>query len=295
VKLTPWRVAGRLFALLAIGVAIFVIVTPNRPQDMREAVLAQDVARVAELLRKDGTLAMTKVYPQGSQPKYGAREWRGRYVIHDLVGAFDAPRELLDLLRAHGADPGVRREGRTLLHDAALSGNLTAMRWLIEQGADVDAPVECDGCEEKGHTPLHEAQRRVREAVELLLAHGASVDATDARGRSALHAAAAERFTEAAWLLCSHGADPARKDRQGRTPHDVALAAPPGTRTELLGAGETAAWLRPGGGCERLASRARAGRPVALEAAEAAYREFACERGHADSCGTQGGPRERRP
>jgi ankyrin repeat protein len=61
--------------------------------------------------------------------------------------------------------------GRTPLHTAALFGNLRAVKWLVEQGAEVNV-VEIRGAE---HTPLHNAAYKgYAEVVRYLLEHGAN-------------------------------------------------------------------------------------------------------------------------
>ncbi len=156
-------------------------------------------------------------------------------------------------------------------------------------GADVNARVDCDSCAERGRTPLHDAQHfRDKEASLLLLDRGATVDVADAQGRTALHASAAEGSPVGAMVLCAHGADPARRDAAGQTPHelarDVDARGRSTTHTEILGHGELADWLRPGGGCARLAALAAAGTVVDEATANAVFREFACARGHTNSC-----------
>ena len=66
----------------------------------------------------------------------------------------------------------------------------------------------------------HEAA--VLEAVRLALALGVDVGAANARGDTALHAAAARGYDAVAALLAAHGADLARVNADGQTPLDVA-------------------------------------------------------------------------
>ena len=76
------------------------------------------------------------------------------------------------------------------LRDAAREGDIEEMRYLIDAGADVDGTA-FDG------TALHYASLNGRTAaVKLSLEHGASVDAVDENGYTALHAAL-ERFNVA--------------------------------------------------------------------------------------------------
>jgi len=87
------------------------------------------------------------------------------------------PRPVLSLLAAHGARMNGHTERRPLLH-AVYHGNTHMAEALIEMKADPRSAVD-------GETPLHVAvRRRRRDAVTLLLARGASVDAPDMSGRT---------------------------------------------------------------------------------------------------------------
>lgn len=283
------RLLGAVLALTIVGIAIAVIRSRDLDAEMVGAVHAGDVAAVKALLAEAPELANAKVYPQGSNTDPSRRRWDGKYVIYDAIGLADDPTEILELLVSHGADLGARFHGRTLLHQAAFHGNMAALAWLIDHGADVNARVECDSCAEKGRAPLHDAQHfRDREASLLLLDRGATVDAADARGRTALHASAEEGSPVGAMVLCAHGSDPARRDAGGQTPHELAQdidrRGRSTTHTEILGPGELADWLRPGGGCARLAALAASGAAIDEETMNGVFREFACARGHQNSC-----------
>lgn len=73
--------------------------------------------------------------------------------------------------------------GRTPLHYAAATGNLSDVRRMIEDGLDVNAS------DTAGWTPLHfaaAAQPEAHDVVADLLAAGAAVDGTDAHGNTPL-------------------------------------------------------------------------------------------------------------
>ena len=91
---------------------------------------------------------------------------------------------------------------------------------LLLRGASVDAR------DDEGRTALHLSceQGRVMMAA-LLIQHGASVDALDNAGRTPLHSAAAcgcARLTE---LLLRHGADESRAGADGQTASQLAASA----------------------------------------------------------------------
>jgi ankyrin repeat protein len=58
--------------------------------------------------------------------------------------------------------------------------------------------------------------------VDLLLSHGAEIDATDDRGRTALMTAAERGHAEVATMLIKRGADQAVRDKSGKSALDLA-------------------------------------------------------------------------
>ena len=98
------------------------------------------------------------------------------------------------------------------IHDAAMKGNIEAVKQHLAAGTDVNIKTD------RGLTPLHYANNK--ETIELLLAKGADVNAMDADERSPLHYAAERGFKEIAKLLIAKGADVNAKDVKGDTPLD---------------------------------------------------------------------------
>jgi uncharacterized protein len=109
-------------------------------------------------------------------------------------------------------------DGFTALHLAAFFGQLAVTSYLIERAADVDAVAK----NMMKVTPLHSAVAQSNVAIpELLIKHGAQVNARQEGGFSPLHAAAQSGNLELAKLLLEHGADVNAKTDRGKTPLDL--------------------------------------------------------------------------
>jgi ankyrin repeat protein len=132
------------------------------------------------------------------------------------------------LLLKCGADANRGNEhGHTPLHAATESESEDAIklvRLLISYGANVNAKIKSDIVPDgwidisEGRTPLHNAAMvssinedleivSNKAVVELLLAHGANVNAQDAFGSTALSDALFSQSLDVIELLIKHGAD----------------------------------------------------------------------------------------
>ena len=152
-----------------------------------------------------------------------------------MRGDLEAVRSLLDA----GEDVnGARGDGMTALHWAAMKGRLDLAEMLVDAGADLEA-----GTRLGGHTPLHVASRAAQASlVDALLGAGADALAATETGATALHFAAAAGSPQAIEALVRHGADPdAREPEWGQTPLMFAAAAGrAGSVRALLDAGADA-------------------------------------------------------
>lgn len=105
-------------------------------------------------------------------------------------------------------------------------GNIEILKYLIEQGADVNAPNHY------GLTPfIGLCEGGPLEIVQLSIKHGGDVNASfvnnigeDAgkKNFSPLQTVAHSGRPEVVELLLSHGADPRTKDYKGRSPIELA-------------------------------------------------------------------------
>ncbi|TDF96625.1 ankyrin repeat domain-containing protein [Paenibacillus piri] len=112
--------------------------------------------------------------------------------------------EVVSFLLERGAQPGLLgRDGRlnnTALQAACAGQHAAIVQLLLARGADVRQPAE--GSIRAGFTPLHVAAGRGNIAIaELLLVHGAPLDARKADGQTPLAYARQQGKTAmAAWL-----------------------------------------------------------------------------------------------
>ena len=148
---------------------------------------------------------------------------------------------LVDLYHCGGGTWGL-----TPLCAASQKSHKSVVKWLLEEGADVDHPdsagntpllhtalhgdtdvgqlllnagAQPNKINEEGRTPLHVAASRGHlEVVKMLLRWGADYDLDDNEGLSPLHLAAGSDRKHVVQLLLCKGANPNKSDEQGRTP-----------------------------------------------------------------------------
>ncbi|HEU4620070.1 MAG TPA: ankyrin repeat domain-containing protein [Gammaproteobacteria bacterium] len=131
-----------------------------------------------------------------------------------------------------GAD-SVLTIGTTPLIRAARGADLDAMRLLLAHGALVDLP-QAEGVTAlmvavgAGASPIDtrgkfRTEPEALAAAKVLAEARANLNARDARGRTALHAAAGQGYGDIVRWLVAQGADPKAADADGATPIDAAL------------------------------------------------------------------------
>ncbi|MBI3441719.1 MAG: ankyrin repeat domain-containing protein [Proteobacteria bacterium] len=109
--------------------------------------------------------------------------------------------------------------GRRPLHEAAFFGYVDMVRFFLDNGAVLDAPIH-----PFGHTALYLAVQQSRyDVVQYLIKRGAQLDVADALlGTGLLHIAAAKNDMQMAGILIAAGIDVFHADKKGHTARDVA-------------------------------------------------------------------------
>ena len=144
-------------------------------------------------------------------------------------------KDLVNVLLENGADVNVQTDDEyrwTPLHVAVSSrfspygvknqeeNRAEIVRFILESGADVGIPEESNG-----FTPLHLACNVGRSNLaEMLLDHGAEINAKDKNGMTPLHWAVAEEQMGCVQILLDRGADAnMRHPESGLSPYEMAM------------------------------------------------------------------------
>ncbi len=117
--------------------------------------------------------------------------------------------------------------GLTWLHVACRMGNPEFARWLLDEGAHVDAPAVRGRDDPDDRDPSHLGATALvltvdsligqrRKLIDMLLAAGADINATDSFGQSVVHRAISSRGMLK--LVLNRGADPNVRAHNGDTP-----------------------------------------------------------------------------
>ncbi len=107
--------------------------------------------------------------------------------------------------------------GRTGLHVAVYSRNITQVQLLVEQGANINARSN------DGITPLYQAVHSgYTDIVKFLVEQGADIKAKNSNGYTSLHLAAMNNNMDLVKFLVGKGADINEKNNYGNTPLHLA-------------------------------------------------------------------------
>lgn len=203
-------------------------------QDLFTAIRTGDRARLAALLAEQPELASAR-----SRQGVSAVLWAHYTGQTDLLPILLAANPQLDIHDAAAmgdlqrlralltADPALAQaysgDGFTPLHYVAFfSGNSAQASLLLEAGAEVDAVAR----NAQQVTPLHSAAAHRHNAViQLLLAHGANVNARQQGGETPLMEAAQNGDSELVDDLLARGADSTLAADDGQTAADFAAKA----------------------------------------------------------------------
>lgn len=152
----------------------------------------------------------------------------GRFPIHyaALNGSQQGVKYLLD----NGSDiNAVNSWGVVPLHVAAGEGRTEMVQYLIKLGANIHA------LNDRGENVLHSAAYHNQlEVMDLFLKMGMDINIVDKDGWSALHWAAKDKCTEMLEFLLSKGAKAQTRNRSGQTPWGKAKSKNQGKACKVL-------------------------------------------------------------
>src|SRR5258708_22890506 len=113
---------------------------------------------------------------------------------------------------------GIDIDGETPLHVASNQGDVELVQVLLEHGADIEAQ------DDYGSTPIHLASFFGEvELVQVLLEHGAEIEARDNRRCTPIHLASDCGDVELVQLFLKQGADAEARDEDDGNPLETAM------------------------------------------------------------------------
>ena len=197
--------------------------------EFTDAIKAGDADRVRALFEADASLLTT---PENGASPLLVAIYYGKPEIARLLADLGAPVSFAEAC-ALGDEPRVREllaadpsalntrtaDGFPPMPMAIFFGHGALARWLIEQGADVNAAAN----NAQRVTPAHAAAATCdRETMRVLLERGADPNARQQMDHTPLHGAASRGDIEMARLLLAHGADRNATSSDGLTAADIA-------------------------------------------------------------------------
>jgi ankyrin repeat protein len=147
------------------------------------------------------------------------RDGIGGTLCHFVASNVTSEDDLRFLVNVCGNDAvhAVDNDGDTPLHWASSRGNDSAVRVLVELGAEIDRQ------DSDGLTALINAAANVQSScVQLLITLGADVSLVNKQGRAACHIAADWRRPASLCALVAAGGDLDQPDSKGETPRMIA-------------------------------------------------------------------------
>lgn len=184
--------------------------TPENTEDELSVRICKDVIRqnlIDNMRSLSGDVKILLDIEIGGQPKL-KRENKLTLNVLFLWSCFAKRDDLLPILFEKGANLNcvLPSDGITPLHLSAFSGSTKCIKWLINQGCDLNPSTE-------QLSPLHYAVLgNSPEAVKVLLGAGSILSDT------VLHYAARAGSAECLRMLLNQGADPNTLDHYGLTP-----------------------------------------------------------------------------
>jgi len=225
---------------IPVAVILLLALTASlQAQEVFDAVRANDLAKVKELVEKDASRVNLKDQNGNTPLHIAARQGRidvAAFLIEKgavleaksptgytplFAAAQSKQPEAVQFFLDKGADVNAQTKFQTTpLFAAAESGNVEVIRLLVERGAQVNHVSPFFG------SPLHRAANmNFPEAAKVLLDAGADLKATDRYRRSPLHMAAQLGRVTIARLLIERGADLNAVDAGNQTPLHYAIRA----------------------------------------------------------------------
>ncbi|XP_062214978.1 uncharacterized protein LOC133915718 isoform X3 [Phragmites australis] len=175
----------------------------------------------------DGNLrrvkALVDIMDEDDRESLASVRMEGLGALHSAAmnGKLDICIYLVEKLKFDVNSPASDDSGVTPLPFAVSDGQVAAVRYLLDKGAD---PNKQD---HEGYAPLHEAAKEgFDEIAQLLLSKGASVDVSSSEG-TPLHAAAAYGKSSIMQILLEHHADPNKVSAKLCTPLAETLLSTP--------------------------------------------------------------------
>lgn len=167
--------------------------------------------------RRNFTAKMSILLEQGADPMVRTKFGEDAFILAVQNGSIEAA----TLLASSDASllNKTTANGTTPLMTAVESENPNLVRFLLDYGASIDAQ------DKRGYTALmYINQMGSIEAIGILIEYGANVNKATPEGWTALMEAANQNRKEVVYLLLLAGADKNLKDQFGRTALDIAKA-----------------------------------------------------------------------